>query len=192
VASARSRRRLVFAAAIAALSGCAAAKDYLLDRAGDLSDAFQAAFGGPAIGVHVEATVLVHVGLDAWWAYGDEGGTVGNFHARLPGTADYAAYSIVVFHARGVDTDPAARDPSNPDHFPPPHGGFPTHAHELGRAFEEPPRPEHLRLLRWLDLEVDAAWIAGLRARWSPGETVDFLLGWFGIDLAGDDGGGGG
>ena len=38
------------------------------------------------------------------------------------------------------------------------------------------------------DLEVGAfALILGARVGFSPGEFVDFLLGWFGVDIAGDD-----
>lgn len=40
---------------------------------------------------------------------------------------------------------------------------------------------------RWLDLEVGASFVFMVRVGFSPGEMVDFLLGWFGIDLAGDD-----
>ena len=46
--------------------------------------------------------------------------------------------------------------------------------------------------LRWanvhaFDVEVNAAAIVGFDLGFSPGEFVDFLLGWFGLDIAGDD-----
>lgn len=167
--------------------GCAPVGRYFASRGGDLSDAVQFALGGPAVGAHVEATFLLNGGLDLWKAYGDQGGTLGNFRGRVPGFGEFAAYSILLFHARGVDSDPLERDPDDAGDFPPVHAGFPTHAHELGRAFEETPAPENLRLLRWLDVEVNAAAILGVRVRFSPGELVDFLVGWFGLDPGGDD-----
>ena len=41
---------------------------------------------------------------------------------------------------------------------------------------------------RWLDLEVGASFVFAVRVGVSPGEMLDFVLGWFGVDLAGDDG----
>ena len=53
--------------------------------------------------------------------------------------------------------------------------------------------PWRRRLFRWarlhaFDIEVGATvLIIGARAGFSPGEFLDFLLGWFGVDIAGDD-----
>ncbi|MCZ6692164.1 MAG: hypothetical protein O7H41_21480 [Planctomycetota bacterium] len=42
--------------------------------------------------------------------------------------------------------------------------------------------------LHAFDIEASVYWgIIGARAGFSPGEFVDFLLGWFGVDIAGDD-----
>jgi len=167
-------------------SGCHSVGDYFVDRAGDLSDMLQLAVGAPAIGLHVEATAVANVGLDHWRCYAPYGGTVGNFSERVPSEADFAGYSVLLFHAREYDTDPAGRDADDDALLDPAHAGFVTHLHELGRAFEDRP-PEHLRLLHWLDIEVDAGAIIGVRARVSPAEMVDFLVGWFGLDLGADD-----
>ena len=54
-------------------------------------------------------------------------------------------------------------------------------------------REESRRVTRWsrvhlFDIEVGAfALIVGARAGFSPGEFLDFLLGWFGADIAKDD-----
>ena len=46
-------------------------------------------------------------------------------------------------------------------------------------------RRAHIHLF---DIEVRVhALIMSARAGFSPGEFVDFLLGWFGVDIAGDD-----
>ena len=57
-----------------------------------------------------------------------------------------------------------------------------------------PPTPdEYAAYRRWarvhaFDLEVSATvLLIGARAGFSPGEFVDFFLGWFGVDIAGDD-----
>lgn len=45
------------------------------------------------------------------------------------------------------------------------------------------------RAIDFLDVEVGiSAFIAGLEISLRPGELADFFLGWFGLDLAGDDG----
>lgn len=41
--------------------------------------------------------------------------------------------------------------------------------------------------LHQFDLEVGGGFLLGLNLGFSPGEFLDFLLGWFGVDLAGDD-----
>ena len=48
-------------------------------------------------------------------------------------------------------------------------------------------------VFRWARIhafDIEASVYAGIvyaRAGFSPGEFVDFLLGWFGVDIAGDD-----
>ncbi|MBI4585321.1 MAG: hypothetical protein HY717_15005 [Planctomycetes bacterium] len=177
----------VFLALALLSSGCGSVATYFKNRAGDFSDAVQVAVGAPAIGGHLEATALLATGLDGWSAYGKEGGSFGNFQSRAPAAEEFAGYSVILLHARGVDTHPMARDPFNDRDFPPFHDGTITHAFELSRAFTDEVPPENLRWTRWLDVEVDAALVIGARARLSPGELLDFLLGWWGLDLAGDD-----
>ena len=168
--------------------GCQSVGDYFQNRAGDLSDALQLSLGGAAFGVHAEATPLLNAGLDIWQAYGGskQGGTFGNFNSRVPKPGEFAAYNIFFFHARGYDTDPLSHDPTVDSEFPAVHAGTITHVHELGRAFKEEKPPENLRVIRWLDVEGNAALVVGARVRISPGELMDFLAGWFFVDLGGD------
>jgi hypothetical protein len=179
---------LVFCGAVVALSqsGCGAG-NYFRNRAGDLSDVLQGELGWPAIGVYAEVTPLLHTGLDFWRAFPAWGGTAGTFRTRAPEQSEFFGYSVLLWHARDLDTDPAARDPEDLESFPPTHAGTLTHVHELGHAFDDRPCPDVLRPLHWLDVEVDAALGLGVRLRFSPGELLDFLLGWFGADLGGDD-----
>jgi hypothetical protein len=44
--------------------------------------------------------------------------------------------------------------------------------------------------VNWLhafDIDIGASFLVGVNVGFSPGEFLDFLLGWFGIDIAGDD-----
>lgn len=170
------------------LSGCAGAGDYLVKRGLDLSDALQFEVVGPGVGAYVEVTPLVHLGADVIMAYGDYGGACGNFQSRVPGASEFAAYSLIVFHARGVDTDPVSLDPNSDEDFPPPHGGFFIHGYRIGSAFsDDAMTPRYVRPIHWLDVEVDGAAFLGMRIGFSVGELGDFFLGWFGVDIAGDD-----
>ena len=175
-------------AALLLLPGCAGVGDYFVARGFDLSDALKFEVLGTGIGGYVEVTPLAHLGIDAIMAYGDYGGACGNFQSRVPEASEFAAYSLIVFHARGVDTDPTGLDPNRDEDFPPPHGGFFVHGYQLGSAFsDDAGTPEYVRPLHWLDVEVDGAALLGLRVGVSVGEVADFLLGWFGADIAGDD-----
>jgi hypothetical protein len=46
----------------------------------------------------------------------------------------------------------------------------------------------HRYPLHDFDVEVGVSAILGVILRFSPGEFADFLLGWFGVDIDGDDG----
>ena len=175
-------------AALVLLPGCAGVGDYFVERGLDLSDALKFELLGPGIGGYVEVTPLAHIGIDAILAYGDYGGAHGNFQSRVPDASEFAAYSLIVFHARGVHTDPAGVDPNRDEDFPTPHGGFFIHGYQLGSAFSDHPgTPQYVWPLHWLDVEVDGAAFLGMRIGISVGELADFLLGWFGVDIAGDD-----
>ena len=148
-----------------------------------------------ALGVHAEATPLINTGLDVWLAgesYG--GGSAGTFATRYPETSQFLAYSVLFFHARGVDPDPVPDD-QDPEEYAlseeaitnVPHAGTITHIFELDKSFKDA-CPENLRVIRWLDVEVNAAVILGLRVRASPGQLLDFIFGIFGVDPGNDDG----
>ena len=180
---------LLAAAFLITLSGCQSAGRYFEDRALDFSDIVRLEWGWPAFGVHVDATPLVSTGLDVWLAYPPYGGTAGNYQSRVPERASFVGYSTVFWYARDMDGDPLARDPENPDDFPPPYASFVTQVHRLGYAFDDRPASERLRPIHWLDVEADWGFGIGLRTRVSPGQTLDFVLGWFGLDIGEDDGG---
>ena len=177
---------LVVVAFLISGSGCQATGRYFKNRLGDVSEILRGEVGFPAVGVYAEATPLFNAGLDVWLAYGENGGSAGNFNSRVPEVSEFAAYSVLFFHARGFDTDPETTDPFDDKTVEPTHAGTVTHVHQLGRAFETN-APKNLRPLHWLDVETDIAVGVGLRIQVSPGEFIDFFLGWFGVDLGGDD-----
>ncbi len=53
--------------------------------------------------------------------------------------------------------------------------------------FWDPPPPEPPNPARWTQFEVAAGLLGGVRLGFNPGELLDFLLGFFGADLYGDD-----
>lgn len=183
----RSDRRRLLPGLVVCLAPFLAGCSYLERRAGDLSDVVRFELGWPAVGAYVHATPLLGTGLDLWTAYPVYGATAGNYQSRVPGQGELGAYSLVLWHARGYDTRPEDRDPANPDDFPAPDAGAITQIHRLHWPFEEAPSPEVLEPIHWLDLEADVALGVGLRLRLSPGQLADFVLGWFGLDIAGDD-----
>ena len=57
-----------------------------------------------------------------------------------------------------------------------------------GAGASPPPRWWSGSALHAFDVEAHAfALVVGVRVGFSPGEFVDFVLGWFGLDIAGDD-----
>ena len=111
---------------------------------------------------------------------------------QLIGTAQYFGNASDSWYARDMDGNPLARDPENLDDFPPPYASFVTQVHRLGEAFDDRPSSERLRPIHWLDVEADCGFGLGLRTRVSPGQTLDFILGWLGLDIGADDGDGDG
>lgn len=172
---------------LACLPGCGVVGDYLLDRSGDFSQIVRVEVGWPAVGIHVDATPLASTGLDLWLAGPPYGGVAGNYQTRRPEQGSFVGYSVVIFHARGLDPEPDLRDPDDLEGFSPPYSAAITHIPHLGYTFDDRPNSERLELIHWLDVEVDAALGVGVRTRVSPGQLLDFVLGWFGLDPGGDD-----
>ena len=56
-----------------------------------------------------------------------------------------------------------------------------------GCPFWTPPPPESPNPARWTQIEVAAGLFGDVRLGFNPGELLDFLLGFFGADLYGDD-----
>ena len=170
---------LALAAVLA--SGCAS--PYWQNRRADAADVFTA-----TIGVGLGATARIgplHAGLGGNFdLYGIEAGKVGELGntgalvldsgGHFAGDASLIAWGTSRIdllgegHARGkqVYSD---------------RGSF-------GRIpFWNPPTPESQNPARWTQIEVAVGLLGGLRLGFNPGELLDFVLGFFGIDIYGDD-----
>ena len=114
--------------------------------------------------------------------------------------SDHACYALLPAVFSWIDSYPLVLKPDDPetrwlwDTAP-----IMEEADDRAPVEEPPPYgvhrdvSEYERYQRWsrvhaFDIEVGAfALILGFKAGFSPGEFVDFLLGWFGVDIAGDD-----
>ncbi len=180
-------KRGILLIAICFLCGCNSVGNYFTNRGKDFSDIVRTEVGWPAVGVHVDATPLISSGLDWWYAGPPYGGTAGNYQTRHPDQSAFLGYSVILFHARGLDPEPDLRDPHDLEAFSPPYAATLTHIPHLLYPFDDRPNSERLEVIHWLDLELDVALGVGVRTRVSPGQLVDFIFGWLGLDLGGDD-----
>jgi hypothetical protein len=148
-------------------------------RALDLADVFTVAVGaGPEVSADVQATDLVHLAVGG--GVHVEGGAVG----RRVGGAGVVTYGLPVapfledgvLHARLALDDPggAWRTEDVQDEC------YVVHALALR---ETNPAATALQAL---DVEVSAFLLVGARVGFSPGELLDFLSGFVGLDPAGD------
>lgn len=183
----RRLRRTLLSAACFLLSGCA----YFENRARDLLDVVHVdVAGGAGLGLHARASV-VHTGFGYGQMYRmgllprpwGKHATVGirpEFHSDF---LIHQRAGVMSGTPNAFYDDPLAftwlsrKDETEDLH----HCWFlhlPDHAPALprGRAWE------------LLDVSVTAnAGLVGARLGASPGQWFDFLLGWFGLDIAGDD-----
>ena len=169
---------LSLAAALAALcAGCAS--PYWQNRRADAADVFTATVG---IGIGATARIgPLHAGLganaDFYGIEAGEVGELGSLGAMIVGAGDRASDARSVFRGYSeIDLGPrsAARG-KNVAYRP------------SGIPFWDPPPPESPNPARWTQFEVAAGLLGGVRLGFNPGELLDFLLGFFGADLYGDD-----
>lgn len=181
--------------------GCnTAVGNYFANRGRDLSECLCVDVGGGlGLGVGVSASGLLHAGLGVGMS------------------ADRMALGIEYGHAFafGANTSPKSAGSRIELWLPIPvpatgHGPNSTHqssyrcSHSVDRVDEHycaailPGVPlteisEHVLNRRWSRVhawDIEASAFAGViyaRVGFSPGEFLDFLLGWFGVDIAGDD-----
>jgi hypothetical protein len=159
---------------------------YFADRGGDLIDmaALDASFGG-WLGARARLGQLAHAGAgyeDAartGWRFGAWESGREERHAWLPVSWFVPSDAAIPMHT-GTETLP----PHRLDEPPPPHDCyllFPwlsSDVHAPGKGAE----------LWGLDMDVAVQGPGiGLGVGFSPGEMLDFVGGWFGVDLADDD-----
>ncbi len=206
---ARSRAALILAIVLGATGCRTTIGHYFANRARDLGECFTIQGGiGIGLGVDVRLAGLAHVsaGLGAQ-VPAMLGPVYGKFHpvAIMNHTAFGGFLSMGVVHL----SDPGPR--WRGEYFR--HGCFALlpglfsiigwtdrnrrEDPEMRWLWSADPFPEHPQeypdYARWarvhaFDVEVTVmALLLGARVGFSPGEFLDFLLGWFGIDIAGDD-----
>lgn len=162
-------------------AGCAS--PYWQDRRADAADVFTATVG---IGLGATARIgPLHAGLGANTDfYGIEAGesVQGGLGLLVVGAGYEASDAAFGPFGRSVvhlGTDARRRGKNNV----PPSG-------ERGLRpipFWDPPEPAGGNPARWTQIEVAAGLLGGVRLGFNPGELLDLLLGFFGVDLYDDD-----
>lgn len=185
---------VALAALVSALSGCA----YLRNRAADLADVFVAeASVGLGAHLHVQVTDFLGTGI----GFSEQRGVW--LHGRYIGTGTRTSLGIVVINMSGVAPEKKADlrplFSGSRDYVEMAKEGVGIYDDSrgcwycvlpVGLAWFGPSAYFEVSKLRWwrlLDVSVGASALIGFHVCLSPGEAADFLLGFPGIDLAGDD-----
>lgn len=191
---------LVLLTASLHLTGCATAtKEYLVDRGRDAADIFSVGVGA---GVGAQARVgMVHAGLlfhsdliafrGGKLVAGDLGANGGTAEAPLP--IVFLRCNPGFYYDEFQPEDKANADPILRQR----HKYFsawsfspllteifatdPTNEKEIYKAIDAPFHPY------FSQIDVACGALLGVHVGFNPGELVDFLLGWFGIDICDDD-----
>ena len=169
--------RLLLLLPVLFCAGCAS--QYWQNRRADAADVFTATAG---IGLGATARIgPLHAGLgvnaDLYGIEAGEVGALGDPYHFVDGLGNWAGDSCFVFNGKTlIELGPrsAARGKDvayRPSCIP----------------FWDPPPPESPNPARWTQIEVAAGLLGGVRLGFNPGELLDFLLGFFGADLYGDD-----
>ncbi len=194
--------------------GCAAVGNYFANRARDLGECFRVQAGlGLGVGGGVKASGLVEVGMGlgigpnwfgAGWVYGMRHGLLGN-SAEYQYTPDWLPCDLQIFFPEAITWTVSGKVVGSK---------FVLYQERDSRSSRSGTRCSWgllPGLLSWdsgghwiwsasgdtdtvwrrihaFDLEASVyAGIVCARVGFSPGEFLDFLLGWFGLDIAGDD-----
>ena len=207
-------RRVRLPIAIAALccaagSGCAELRTYFADRGRDFGEIFRVQAGiGVGLGASVHAGPVAHVGLGGGvmpykygvgWSYGRGyvfglgGADLFDWEVYWPATwiGDGTGRTLGEAWHSAADRD-GRRDVDARSHvcwgFVP--GIVTRFPSPEGRLLWTPRGAETNLWGHVHSWDIEAAAYAGLfavRVGVSPGELVDFVLGWFGVDIARDD-----
>ena len=164
-------------------AGCAS--PYWQNRRADAADVFTA-----AVGVGLGATARIgplRAGLGAHYdLYGVEAGETGQL-GTLAGLVvagpSAGEVSFLLWGESGTDLygSAARRGKNHCSIIASPTGG-------LGPVpLWDPPGPAGGNPARWTQIEVAAGLLGGVRLGFNPGELLDFVLGFFGVDLYDDD-----
>jgi len=179
--------RAVLLAGIFVLSGCASPKAYFLDRGRDAMDIFTLT-GGTGLGAKAQCGPI-HAGLfgehDAAGLRGGElfvsqGADLWEYLGPDPGDLD-ATVIAVQFSPLGTDRgkDYYAISSSHPKK------GRPNFLPFIVLPDTEGDTASFYAF--FTQIEVGAGVVVAVRAGFNPGELVDFVLGWFTVDIYGDD-----
>lgn len=166
---------------------------YLQNRLADTLDLGSADIGyGPGVYVEARATDFLMQGLGPhsyWEAY--------SWHGRYAGAVEHwrgfglpPLFTLSGYMPAGRGLAPVLG--GDPERYelasePPAESLFVFWPGAGIGLSESAPYSVEKRGLRVADLGVHVQCLVGLRLGFSPGETVDWLFGWFGLDLAGDD-----
>lgn len=177
-----------------------AERSYLGKRGRDFLQTFKFGVGyGLFVQADVEATILAHLGVGvamnqlvgisngeakSWLDY-VEGFPVTNIDGAMKGEWRRA----LCFHTHSPDFEFISFSEPTPVHTCLLSPLFLTlESTDDGNRFGMALSNDAFPPIRWADLEAGATVApVAIRVGFSPGETVDFIAGWFGFDPAGDD-----
>ena len=173
-------RCLGLALLVGAVTGCATYPGYWTDRGRDAADVFTIAVGS---GLGAKARVgPVNVGLCTGGDFlGMRGGDVDVFGRQGGSMCDFSEVNLLVMSTEtfdpGAGSVPPARNKS--------YGAVGWGLVSLPEpATEDGPKPDsHL----YTQIEVLVGLGVSVRVGFNPGELLDFLLGFAGVDIYGDD-----
>jgi len=175
--------------------GCRSVGRYFEDRARDFGDCFIAEFGyGLGLDVHVMLTDAISTGVGMGYArvVGVRHGVfynAYNFHAGIP------AWPFLLLFDSESRKEPWITDQAqtgisdDPIVVPPGYAARSVLFANISLYERKPWRAGYRNeMMAAFDVEVGAVLgFVAFRAGFSLGQFVDFLLGWFGLDIAGDD-----
>lgn len=170
---------------------------YLKNRGADLLDIVTLEVGA-GVGAHVGLKVTDAVGVVL--GYNEQ--TVYALHGRYAGTGTRSSRGFLALAQSRIQDSGAEMVPlvGNEPYYSDTGGGYLVVSDPLSNIFPVPlmgatPRDPLVdqkerweqRLHRTFDVYAEASVGIGMHVGVSPGDFLDFLLGWFGVDLAGDE-----